>query len=175
MFVRERALCRRLLRHRDFLFILPQIEQAFFQRWWDELDTRTADLVRQVVARGQLEFINGGWSMHDEVRGRGRACGRFLASIEAPSCWTLPSLPPSIPPKAAPGFVDMIDQTSLGHRLLKQEFNVTPRTTWQMCVLVQRVLLFGRLCMGGVCMGGFAHAPHPYAVTPLDTLVRRER
>ena len=39
------------------------VEVAFFERYWDELDTRTADLVRSHVASGQLEFINGGWSM----------------------------------------------------------------------------------------------------------------
>ena len=39
------------------------VEGAFFERYWDELDTRTADLVRSHVASGQLEFINGGWSM----------------------------------------------------------------------------------------------------------------
>lgn len=56
------------------------------------------DLVRGFVSSGQLEFINGGWDMHDE---------------------------------ANPSFVDMIDQTTLGVRWLLQEFNVTPRTTWQ--------------------------------------------
>ncbi len=74
------------------------VEQAFFQRYWDEIDEPTAALVRGLVAGGQLEFLNGGWSMHDE---------------------------------AAPGFVDMVDQTTLGHRLLKSQFNVTPKTTWQ--------------------------------------------
>ena len=34
--------------------------------------------------------------------------------------------------QANPSFVDMIDQTTLGHRWLKQEFNVTPKSTWQM-------------------------------------------
>ena len=33
--------------------------------------------------------------------------------------------------EAAPGFADMIDQTSLGHRLLLAQFNVTPRASWQ--------------------------------------------
>ena len=33
--------------------------------------------------------------------------------------------------EANPGFADMIDQTTLGHRLLKQQFGVAPRTTWQ--------------------------------------------
>ena len=77
------------------------VEQAFFQRFWDDTDTRTADLVRQLVASGQLEFINGGISMHDE---------------------------------ANPSWLDMLDQTTLGHRLLKEQFNVTPRVQWQIDV-----------------------------------------
>ncbi|XP_054805405.1 probable alpha-mannosidase At5g13980 isoform X2 [Prosopis cineraria] len=33
--------------------------------------------------------------------------------------------------EAATHYIDMIDQTTLGHRFLKQEFNVTPRIGWQ--------------------------------------------
>ncbi|KAE8711867.1 Alpha-mannosidase [Hibiscus syriacus] len=33
--------------------------------------------------------------------------------------------------EAAPHYVDMIDQTTLGHRFIKQEFNITPRIGWQ--------------------------------------------
>ncbi|KAI9114327.1 hypothetical protein K1719_014555 [Acacia pycnantha] len=33
--------------------------------------------------------------------------------------------------EAAAHYIDMIDQTTLGHRFLKQEFNVTPRIGWQ--------------------------------------------
>lgn len=73
-------------------------EQAFFQRFYEAADARVAALVRGVVASGQLEFVNGGWSMHDE---------------------------------AAPAFVDMLDQTSLGHRLLREQFNATVRVGWQ--------------------------------------------
>ena len=43
------------------------VEQAFFQRWWRELDEATRDTVRGLVARGQLAFANGGWCMHDEA------------------------------------------------------------------------------------------------------------
>ena len=28
-------------------------------------------------------------------------------------------------------YIDMIDQTTLGHRFIKEEFNVTPRIGWQ--------------------------------------------
>jgi hypothetical protein len=33
--------------------------------------------------------------------------------------------------EANPSFVDMVDQTTLGHRWLKNEFDVTPKSTWQ--------------------------------------------
>lgn len=33
--------------------------------------------------------------------------------------------------EAAPHYIDMIDQTTLGHRFIKEEFNVTPRIGWQ--------------------------------------------
>ena len=40
---------------------------AFFQRWWQEQTETTKDIVRGLVASGQLEFINGGWCMNDEA------------------------------------------------------------------------------------------------------------
>ncbi|XP_043724653.1 probable alpha-mannosidase At5g13980 isoform X2 [Telopea speciosissima] len=33
--------------------------------------------------------------------------------------------------EAAPHYIDMIDQTTMGHRFIKQEFGVTPRIGWQ--------------------------------------------
>ncbi|KAH9770261.1 alpha-mannosidase [Citrus sinensis] len=33
--------------------------------------------------------------------------------------------------EAAPHYIDMIDQTTLGHRYIKEQFNVTPRIGWQ--------------------------------------------
>ncbi|KAK2989353.1 hypothetical protein RJ640_013872, partial [Escallonia rubra] len=33
--------------------------------------------------------------------------------------------------EAAPHYIDMIDQTTLGHRFIKAEFNITPRIGWQ--------------------------------------------
>eukprot|EP01127_Copromyxa_protea_P013827 TRINITY_DN3754_c0_g1_i1.p1 TRINITY_DN3754_c0_g1~~TRINITY_DN3754_c0_g1_i1.p1 ORF type:complete len:973 (-),score=199.97 TRINITY_DN3754_c0_g1_i1:23-2626(-) len=56
------------------------------------------ETVKKLVARKQLEFINGGWCMHDE---------------------------------AATHYVAMIDQTTLGHRLLKSEFGAVPTIGWQ--------------------------------------------
>lgn len=33
--------------------------------------------------------------------------------------------------EAAAHYIDMIDQTTLGHRYIKEQFNVTPRIGWQ--------------------------------------------
>lgn len=52
-------------------------------RWWFEQDEDMQESVKKLVRNGQLEFINGGYCMHDE---------------------------------AAPSYIDMIDQTTLGHR-----------------------------------------------------------
>ncbi|KAF0929308.1 hypothetical protein E2562_019891 [Oryza meyeriana var. granulata] len=79
---------------RKFVFV----EQAFFQRWWVEKSPKIQAIVRKLVDSGQLEFINGGWCMHDE---------------------------------AAVHYIDMIDQTTLGHRMIKKQFNKTPRAGWQ--------------------------------------------
>ena len=80
--------------------LLPHLytEQAFFQRWWSEQPAAKKIQVQALVTSGQLEFINGGWSMHDE---------------------------------ACPSFVDMLDNTALGGRLIWNSFGVSPRTTWQ--------------------------------------------
>ncbi|GAB2282845.1 hypothetical protein Dimus_017381 [Dionaea muscipula] len=80
--------------NRKFIFA----EQAFFQRWWVSQDENIREEVRKLVDAGQLEFVNGGWSMHDE---------------------------------ATTHYIDMIDQTTLGHRFIKQQFNKTPRAGWQ--------------------------------------------
>ena len=74
------------------------VEQAFFQMWWAEQPDSMLNLTRRLVASGQLEFINGGWSMHDETDNT---------------------------------YAEQLDQTTLGHRFLLSQFNVTPKTTWQ--------------------------------------------
>ncbi|KAM6583976.1 hypothetical protein CsatB_010978 [Cannabis sativa] len=81
-------------KNRKFIYV----EQAFFQRWWDEQSEVVKSTVKKLVNSGQLELINGGMCMHDE---------------------------------AATHYIDMIDQTTLGHRFIKAEFNVTPRIGWQ--------------------------------------------
>lgn len=74
------------------------VESGFFARWWREQNEKKKKVVRNLVASGQFEFINGGYVMHDE---------------------------------ATTIYMDMIDQTSLGHRFLKKEFGIVPRTGWQ--------------------------------------------
>ncbi|KAL4366626.1 hypothetical protein GQ457_05G012270 [Hibiscus cannabinus] len=79
---------------RKFVFA----EMAFFQRWWTEQSQEIQEQVKKLVDAGQLEFVNGGWCMHDE---------------------------------AATHYIDMIDQTTLGHRMIKEQFNAVPRAGWQ--------------------------------------------
>ncbi len=42
-------------------------EMAFFQRWWKNQNEERRNIVRNLVANGRLEFINGGWCMNDEA------------------------------------------------------------------------------------------------------------
>lgn len=80
---------------RKFIYV----EQAFFQRWWKEQGPKRRAFVHRLVQSGQLEFINGGWCMHDEAT-------------------TL--------------YIDMIDQTALGHRYILEQFGKRPRVAWQL-------------------------------------------
>jgi alpha-mannosidase len=42
-------------------------EQAYFQIWYETQSSALQAQVQGLVASGQLNFINGGWSMHDEA------------------------------------------------------------------------------------------------------------
>ncbi|GBG61654.1 hypothetical protein CBR_g23169 [Chara braunii] len=90
------SVLKSLLQNCDRKFMY--VEQAFFQRWWREQNHHMQSLVRRLVDRGQLEFLNGGWCMHDE---------------------------------ASTHYVDMVDQTTLGHRYIKSQFDAVPRIGWQ--------------------------------------------
>jgi alpha-mannosidase len=48
---------------RHFIYV----EVGFFARWWDEQPDDRRNATRGLVTNGQLEFINGGWCMHDEA------------------------------------------------------------------------------------------------------------
>lgn len=41
--------------------------QAFFQVWYENQSPAIQATVQGLVASGQLTFVNGGWSMHDEA------------------------------------------------------------------------------------------------------------
>ena len=43
------------------------VEMKFFSMWWDRQEESLKDAVRAMVNEGRIEFINGGWSMHDEA------------------------------------------------------------------------------------------------------------
>jgi hypothetical protein len=59
----DRALTRRNALTGTFIYV----ETAFFARWWREQTPQMQQNVRQLLANGQLEFINGGWCMNDEA------------------------------------------------------------------------------------------------------------
>ncbi|KAE9449025.1 hypothetical protein C3L33_19078, partial [Rhododendron williamsianum] len=81
-------------KNRKFIYV----EMAFFQRWWRQQSEVLKIKVKELISSGQLEFINGGMSMHDE---------------------------------ATPHYIDLIDQTTLGHQFIINEFGQRPRVGWQ--------------------------------------------
>jgi len=44
-----------------------QVESYYFNRWWERQSAATKAATRAVVLKGQFDFINAGWSMHDEA------------------------------------------------------------------------------------------------------------
>jgi len=44
-----------------------EVEMKFFKMWWDEQNDSKKAQVKKLIANGQLEIINAGWSMHDEA------------------------------------------------------------------------------------------------------------
>ncbi|KAK9786492.1 hypothetical protein WJX73_000911 [Symbiochloris irregularis] len=63
-----------LVANKDRSFIYGEI--AFFVRWWFEQTDTIKDAVRQLVAEGRLEFVNGGYVQHDE------AAAHYVAMID---------------------------------------------------------------------------------------------
>jgi len=76
------------------------VEMAFFSKWYNDQSPSKKSNIQKLVRNGQLEFINGGWCMHDE---------------------------------ASTHYIGMIDQTTLGHDFIKENFGVEfiPRVGWQ--------------------------------------------
>jgi len=114
---------------RKFMYV----EQAFFQRFWREANDYDKDRVRKLVKSGQLEFVNGGWCMHDE---------------------------------AAAHFVDMIDQTTLGHKFIVEEFgqSAVPTIGWQIDPFghsaTQASLLSAEMGFDGLYFGRIDYQDH---------------
>lgn len=48
-----------------FLLFLPS--QSFFTKWWAEQDEPTRAIVKDLVASGRLDFVNGGFVQNDEA------------------------------------------------------------------------------------------------------------
>jgi len=44
-----------------------EVAMKFFSMWWDKQTPEKQEQTRGLVKSGQLEIINGGWSMHDEA------------------------------------------------------------------------------------------------------------
>ena len=54
-----------LLKNPDRKF--TYVEMKFFSMWWDRQPDGIKISVRELVKEGRLEFVNAGWSMHDEA------------------------------------------------------------------------------------------------------------
>lgn len=52
------------------------VEMAFFARWYYEQTPEMQEDVKGLVASGQLDFVNGGWCMHDE------AAAHYVAMVD---------------------------------------------------------------------------------------------
>ena len=53
-----------------------EVEMKFFSMWYDIQDETMQAKVKRLLANGQLEILNAGWSMHDE------ACPTYTDMIE---------------------------------------------------------------------------------------------
>ena len=42
-------------------------EISYFSRWWSEATSLEQENVRKLLETGQMEFVTGGWVMHDEA------------------------------------------------------------------------------------------------------------
>jgi len=113
--------------NRKFIYV----EQAFFQRWYKRQTADVQAATKKLVANGQLEFINGGWCMHDE---------------------------------AATHWIDMVDQTTLGHAFIQKEFGVTPKVGWQIDPFghssTQAALLSAQVGFEGLFFARIDHQDH---------------
>ena len=54
-----------LQQRQDRRFVWEEV--SYFSVWWDQASQEERQLVTTLVEKGQLEFIGGGWVMHDEA------------------------------------------------------------------------------------------------------------
>lgn len=59
-----------------FFFRFIQVETAFFWKWWENQDDVMRAKFRNLVENGQIEIVNGAWSMNDE------ACVNYQSTID---------------------------------------------------------------------------------------------
>jgi len=110
------------------------------QRWWAEQDGPTQAAFKELVANGQLTFINGGWCMHDEAApGYIDMIDRECASTQClPARCTLMQTSLRVVRLQVQSLAQLdipsdAAETTLGKRYIKEEFGAAanPQTTWQ--------------------------------------------
>lgn len=84
------------------------------------------ELVRNFVDSGQLEFVYE-TLMISMVCVCDFVCEILIFDV----CFGCRNGGWCMHDEAATHYIDMIDQTTLGHRVIKQNFNKTPRAGWQ--------------------------------------------
>ncbi|KAG5887527.1 hypothetical protein JTB14_022139 [Gonioctena quinquepunctata] len=53
-----------------------QVETAYFWKWWNDQDDTMRKQFKKLVDDGQIEMVNGAWSMNDE------ACSNYQSTID---------------------------------------------------------------------------------------------
>ena len=126
--------------------------QAFFQRWWRDQSETVQGIVKQLVRSGQLEFMYKNLVtfllnvtflvifMSNVLFFLLYGCSSLFvfSRLNVGIIWTgflfvwdCRNGGMCMHDEAATHYIDMVDQTTLGHRFLKKEFGVTPRIGWQ--------------------------------------------
>ncbi|KAH7577124.1 hypothetical protein JRO89_XS01G0209000 [Xanthoceras sorbifolium] len=94
-------------KNRKFIYV----EQAFFQRWWREQSEAMQQIVKQLVNSDLLVVcLDVSFNSLCVCYRNGGMC---------------------MHDEAVTHYIDMVDQTTLGHRFIKKDFGVTPRIGWQ--------------------------------------------
>ena len=94
--------------NRKFIYV----ETGFFARWWDEASPEKRNATRTLVERGQLEFINGGWCMHDEASPKWEA---MVDQTTRGHQFLLKNFGPKANPRGTNTFVSLLRERALSH------------------------------------------------------------